>query len=475
MTASVEVRPSSGTAVEPGPPPAARRRLLGVPVSPHWPLTALLVGFPVWWVLGLSDFVFPILAVPMVWHLRRRPAPVRLPPGFALWGLFLVWVVLSLSTLGLHAPDTLAGSTKLRLFGYSLRLVEYLSQTVVLLYVGNLDERELPRATVVRQLGIFFLYAVAGGIAGLLAPRFEFSSLAQAVLPHSLAVNPAVAIYTHPALSQVQSVLGHVAPRPEAPFDYTNVWGGNISVLAIFFVLTWGVWGRRRRRLLVAPVLLVALIPFIYSLNRTAWLGAGLMVVYAAWRLALRGRFAAFGGILVAAAVGGVILTITPLHGIISERLAHPQSNTIRASLSSDAFHDALHSPVLGYGSTRAVLGSNASIAIGRSASCQHCGNATVGSNGGFWLTLFAQGFVGVGLYVAFFVLTLLRHIRDRTPLGVACTGVVGMSLLFNFFYPGPGSALTIFMIAIALLWRNEQARQAGLPDPAGPAPRATT
>ena len=41
---------------------------------PAWPVTALLVGYPIWWALGLADFIWVLLVPPMVlqmisWHL----------------------------------------------------------------------------------------------------------------------------------------------------------------------------------------------------------------------------------------------------------------------------------------------------------------------------------------------------------------------------------------------------------------------
>lgn len=448
---------------------APRRRIFGFRLSPAWPLASVLVGFPVWWALGLSGFVFPIVAVPMIWQLRRR-RPIRLPRGFALWALFLVWVVISAGALHMRAPDTLAGSTSLRLVGYGLRLLNYLAQTVFLLYVGNLTERELPRLRVVRMMGVLFLYTVAGGVLGVLAPHFSFTSPVELLLPHSLRTNIAVVAFVHPASAQVQDVLGHIAPRPKAPFDYTNVWGGNLAVLAVFFVLGWWAWGSRRRRLAVAPILLIAVVPAVYSIDRGLWVGAGIAVLYVAFRQALRGRLAVLGAVLGAVVMTAVLIVASPLHTIISERLAHPHSNEIRNSLSVDAYKGALSSPIIGYGSSRSVVGSSASIAIGKTADCPGCGNAGIGSNGQFWLTLFAQGFVGVTLYTLFFVVMFWRSWRDRSPLGVAGTAVILVSLFFNFFYSGAGSSLTLYMIAIGLLWRNEQAARSGLPgSPAQP------
>lgn len=446
-------------------PPAAseapRHRTARSRIGPAWPLVALLAGFPVWWALGLANVSFILVAVPMAWQLRAH-RPIRLPRGFSLWALFLLWVVLSAGALSLHAPGTLAGPASSRLIGYSLQLLNYLAQTVVLLWVGNLTEDELPGRRVVSLLGVLFLYTVAGGLLGLLAPRFSFTSPTELALPHGLATNPSVVNFVHPAAAQLQNVLGHIAPRPQAPFDYTNVWGGALSVLSVFFVLGWWVWGSRRSRIVVAPIALVALVPFIVSLNRGAWIGVGLMSAYVGVRLALRGRLAVLGALLAGLLVTAVVVFTTPLSTVVSQRLSHPASNQIRSSLSADAIHGALTSPIVGYGSSRRVIGSSNSITVGKTRDCHQCGNAPIGSNGGFWLILFGQGFVGISLFTGFFLVVIARALRDTTPLGLAATAVVATSLFYTLFYPAAGSALTFTMIAVALLWRNEQARRGG-------------
>jgi hypothetical protein len=257
----------------------------------------------------------------------------------------------------------------------------------------------------------------------------------------------------------VQSVLGHQAPRPKAPFDYTNVWGANLTILGVFLIVAWWIYGTRRQRLAVVPLLLFALVPFIYSLNRGAWIGVGLLALWVALSTAVRGNFRLLGGIAAAVAAGLLIVALSPLHTVVSERLAHPKSNGIRNNLSQEAYVGARSSPILGYGSDRLSIGSANSIAVGKTKNCSNCGNAGIGSNGAFWLILFAQGFVGVGLFSMFFVVVAFRGRRDPTPLGIAATGAVGVSLFYNFFYPGAGSSLAFYMIAVGLLWRNEQAR----------------
>ena len=71
-------------------PHAHHRRPRRLPTA--WPLAALLLGYPVWWALGIAPLVWSILAIPMVVQLLRR-RPIKVPPMFWVWGLFLALVV----------------------------------------------------------------------------------------------------------------------------------------------------------------------------------------------------------------------------------------------------------------------------------------------------------------------------------------------------------------------------------------------
>ena len=42
---------------------------------PAWPITALLVGYPIWWALGLADFVWILLIPPMVLQMIPGTCP----------------------------------------------------------------------------------------------------------------------------------------------------------------------------------------------------------------------------------------------------------------------------------------------------------------------------------------------------------------------------------------------------------------
>src|SRR5256714_10654320 len=264
-----------------------------LPLRAGWPLTGMLLLYPLWWALGLGVLVFPLAAVPMaVILIRRRRAGRRLavPPGFAFWLLFLVVVVVSIGALGEDPPGTVPGSAAGRLIPASFRLVEYAALTVLLLYAGNLTEEELPRRRLVRLLGWLFLVTVAGGLLGVFAGRFQFASPIELLLPHHLRGNAFVQSLVHPAAAQLMDVLGHESPRPAAPWGYTNTWGNNFSLLVGWVtVAMFGDATTRRARTCAVVVLAVALVPVVYSLNRGLWIGLAAMAVALGPRLAGRG------------------------------------------------------------------------------------------------------------------------------------------------------------------------------------------
>lgn len=423
-----------------------------------WPLWALLVPFPLWWALGLGSFIFPLIAIPMAVELWRR-RPLRLPRGWWLWALFLVWTVLSLLMFSKNPTGTHAGTRSGRTISTLVALSEYGAATVTILFVGNLTRRELPIRTLVRWLGVLFLVTLAGGVLGTVAPHFGFTSPLEMILPKSLHI-PYVKALVHPNAAQVQSLLGQGDNgRAAAPWGYTNFWANNLSLLLVWFVCGWGVRVRSGRRVACAVIVAVAVFPIAYSLNRGLWVGLGVSVLWIAIRLFLRGKVAALLAVFVALSLGAVVFTLTPLHSLFGDRIAHPQSNSIRTYLTQQAISGAEQSPLLGWGGTRKSNGSNNSIAIGQSSTCAQCGAFPIGSNGQLWAVLFNQGFVGGAFYFGFFAVCIWTYRRDRSPVGQAGVLVVALTFVYMLFYNSLPSSLTITMISVGLLWRSHDER----------------
>ena len=95
---STAERPARGVMRRPIP---LMKRHYRVPIA--WPLATLLLGYPLWWILGLAPLAWTILSLPMLWQLRKR-RPIKLPPMFWVWGLFLALVVISGLMIDVNAP-----------------------------------------------------------------------------------------------------------------------------------------------------------------------------------------------------------------------------------------------------------------------------------------------------------------------------------------------------------------------------------
>ena len=77
--------------VAPITPPVSRLRLWFR--DPAWPLKAVMFGFPIFWLLGLGEFSWPIMAAPMVYQMWRLRRPIKVPPYFGLWLALMAWVL----------------------------------------------------------------------------------------------------------------------------------------------------------------------------------------------------------------------------------------------------------------------------------------------------------------------------------------------------------------------------------------------
>ena len=439
------------------PSVVARRRRGGL--RPGWQIGLLTAGIPLWWALGVTDLILPVLAAPLAWQLRRRR--LRVPRGFWLWWLFLVWVAASSLMLNFQVPDTLGSEGIGRYIAYTVRLLQYVSVTVILLYVGTSTEKELPRARLIRWIAWLGVFCVALGVAAMVFPSYEFETLLTRFMPDSLVGGSGTA-----RLAQVQDIIGDPEARPAAPFAYTNAWGNVLSLCLIWAVLAWGVMGSLGKRVMLVVLIAVAAVPIIHSLNRAVWIGMLLALAYVIVRLAVRGRLLVGFISLAVASAAAVVFVMSPLSTLVSERLDNPHSNDIRASLADASWRAAEASPIIGAGSTRLTIGSGNSIAVGASADCPKCGNRVIGSTGQFWLLLIAQGFVGAALYLGFLLRMAWFGRKDASPLGIAATLVLLLQVFYAFFYTGLTVPLTISMVSAGLLWRNDQLRREALARP---------
>lgn len=440
--------------------PPRRPGLLERRLGPAWPLKLLLLGFPLWWVLGLGSFSFLIAAVAMAVQMVRRGG-VRLPAGFGLWLVFLAWMGVGVLMLWVDAPGTIAEGGSERLVGYFFRVLWYLAVTVALLYPLSLPTRAMPARQVYSWLGALLVVATLGGLAGLLAPTFELTTLAEMVIPGARG-SGFIHEKVHLTLATPSDFLGYEQARPNAPFTFANAWGNNVGLLLPVFIYGWLVVGRRWQRLAAPVVLLLLAVPIIFSLNRGLWLGLVVEAVFAAVVLARRGRLAGLWTLLSVLAVAAVVFMASPLSNTLVSRLQHPHSNERRTTVAEVVLQTTWDaSPILGYGTTRQVEGSFASIAGGATPECRQCAAPPLGTQGFMWRLVFTTGFVGTALFLAFMAVQLLAHLRRldvESMLG--CMAIV-VSMLFFMVYDSLESPLFILMLLVALMNRRRLDDQA--------------
>jgi O-antigen ligase len=426
--------------------------------APGWQLKFLLVGFPLWWVLGLSTFIFPIMAVPMAWELCRR-RPLKYPPFFWMWALFLFWQVISVAMFNVSPPGTHATSAGGRITAIGINFVEMAGITVTLLYVGSLTLAEVSQRDIARWMGWFFLVVVSGGFLGVVAPHFQFRSALEYVLPAHYTKNPYISALVHPIAAQVQDVLGEASGRPSAPFGYTNSWGNTLGLLIAFFIVGWVLPSRSWRRLVAAGILGATFIPVLLSLNRGLWIGLIGTMLWFVGRQVIHGRVGVLAAVAAIVTVAGIGFVVTPAHTVVTSRLENGKSNNIRNFVAQQSLNAVKYSPVIGYGGNRHTNGSYQSIAIGKTANCNNCGDVATGSTGQFWAIMFNQGIGGLVFYLGFFAAILWRYRRERTPIAEAALATIAASFLYILFYGTVPVSPTLVMIAVGVLWRSGSAR----------------
>jgi hypothetical protein len=258
-------------------------------------------------------------------------------------------------------------------------------------------------------------------------------------------------------------VLGYFQARPRAPFAFANSCGSNLALYLPFFVAAMfaaGGKGRRAVRITSALVILVlAAIPVVYSLNRGLWACLGLGCVGLGILILRRGRLGTIAAAAVLSVVALFAFAASPLGTIYQERLDHQHSNDRRSQLLIETVTStASGSPIVGFGSTRDVQGSFASIAGASTPDCPACGVPPLGTQGYLWFVIFAHGFVGMVLFLAFFSIALSRCWRCRTTNETLCTFVLAFFFLQLLIYDTLGEPLLTAMIAVACVCREQAA-----------------
>ncbi|MGH2768717.1 MAG: O-antigen ligase family protein, partial [Actinomycetota bacterium] len=209
----------------------------------------------------------------------------------------------------------------------------------------------------------------------------------------------------------------------------------------------WTMVRSRTRKWALGGFMVASLFPFVVSLDRGAWFSLGLGLAYATLRFGLRGNRRALAGAVAALVLGVGVVALTPLGGVVVDRLKNPHSNEGRMLLYQEAIKRTKESPVLGYGAPVKSVRPD---------------TPSVGTHGQLWLVLVSHGVPAALLFFAWWIALLLRTRRGTAPFGVWGHAVVLISLLQMGFYEQLAAPIHITMVAAALVLREMRARQEG-------------
>lgn len=397
---------------------------------PRWPFAAMLVLFPVWWVLGFGEMIWIPLAGVMAFYLNRR-GNVRMPRGFFLWMLFLLLMLLSVVGI-----DT-AG----RLIGFSYRTLMYATVTVAFIYVYN-ARTTLTTRYVLGVLTVFWVIVIAGGYLGILLPEFSFRTPLGYILPAALQQNELVGEMVVRRATQFNpDSFFQFEPRPAAPFLYTNGWGNAYSLLLPTVVAYAGYIRRTAKFWWVMVLIPVSLVPAVLTLNRGMFLGIGVAVLYAALRLALMGRLRALFSLIGIGIVGVAAAISLGLEERLGNRLEQSSTTEDRANLYTEAITRTLTSPLFGFGAPRPSFTEGA---------------PSVGTQGHVWTVLFSHGFPALALFLAALAYFFFATWRVTSTTALALNTIQIVILVEVIYYGVLPHGLMLSFIAAALALRGD-------------------
>ncbi|WP_454113700.1 O-antigen ligase family protein [Microbacterium maritypicum] len=417
-------------------------RTLGASRStlPRWPFTAMLAFFPLWWVLGFAEMAWIPLAGCMAVLMIRRGG-IQVPRGFSIWLLFIV--LMCASVIGIDTSG--------RLIGFVYRALLYIAITVVFIYVYNARET----LTLRYMLGVFtlfWLWAVLGGFAGIIAPEFSFRTPLSYVLPQGLQANELIGEMVVRRLTQYNpdSWLA-LDPRPSAPFLYTNGWGNVYSITLPMVVAYLTVIPRGRRFWLLILAIPLSLIPAFLTLNRGMFIGLAVAAAYLFVRFVLAGRLRAVALLSVIGIIAGIAAVALDVGSKLTDRVETSSSTEDRANLYEETFVRTLHSPLFGYGAPRPSFTDGA---------------PSAGTQGHLWMVMFSHGFPALICFMAALAWMFFATIRGRSTAMLILNTVQLVILVEVFFYGVLPNGLILTFPAAALAIRELRSTALAPPPP---------
>lgn len=398
-------------------------------VLPHWPFTAMLAAYPVWWVLGFGAMMWIPLAACMVLLMLRR-GHIEVPRGFGVWLFFLL--LMSASVIGIDSSG--------RLIGFVYRALLYLTVTVVFVYVYNAREQ----LTVRYALGVvtvFWAFTVVGGFASVFFPLFSFDTPLSYVLPGSLQANEVVGEMVVRRLTQHNpDSWFDLDPRPSAPFLYTNQWGNVYSLTLPMVIAYLTQIARNARFWLIIVTIALSLIPAMLTLNRGMFIGIAVAALYLLVRFVLSGHLRQAFWIFAAGGLTGIAALLLNVGSRLTERVETSSSTENRADLYSETFDRTLESPIFGYGAPRPSVIE---------------GMPSAGTQGHIWTVMFSYGIPALVFFMFALIWLALATAKTQRIWQLLLHTVQIVTIVEVFYYGVLPNGLILSFTAAALVMRG--------------------
>lgn len=421
----------------------------GTPVErlPAWPLVAPFAAYLLWWVLGVGDMVW-ILAGGAAVVLLVGVRGLRLPPGMLVWLFFLAWVLVSL---------VMIDSTG-RLIGAVYRLLLYAAATALGIYAYT-ARSALPLVRITGAMTWFLAGMTVGGILAMVLPELVIRTPMAWVVPRGLAANDLVGEMVVRRTSQWKADAWEPqAVRPAAPFLYTNTWGNVYSLVLPLVLLHLSLVWRTRWRWPTALVAAASVVPAVSTLNRGMFIGLGVVGLWCAFQALRRGAVLPVlaAGVALVVAVGA--WAASPAGRAFTNRVETTESTTDRAELYRMTVEGAATSPLFGFGAPRPA---------------PQPWLPSLGTQGQFWTVLFSHGFIGIALFMGYFLVLVPMVVKRIDTAGAVLGGIVLATLVETSYY-GMMTGIMVSVVAACLLMRPDTvvSTRAG---PRTPVPPAST
>ena len=388
---------------------------------------------PVWWLLGLSFFQWPLIVAPLVYPLCKTRG-LKVPRRFGLWLLFIVWTVISATQL----------SSSSRAIAWAWRDSFYIASTILFIFIFNSRERRLPTSSVVNALTVFWIMIVVGGWFGVLFPTVTLASPAEHVFPGSLLHNTYFYAHVHLQFAEVQHFLGFKEGRPQAFFAYTNAWGSTFAMMTPFALGALSMTRSVAWRRVILLTLASSVVPVVFSLDRGLWLSLGAGMIYATIRFATGQNRQVAVRVLTVAALLIAVVAVSPLGALVQGRFSHKTGDTSRLARDQVAQAQITANPILGYGAPQQAV------------SATHT-TKSVGTESEVFLLLYSHGVPGLFFIASWLAYTVFRSARRRRgdPPVVMWIHVALLTACLQVPYYELTERMPIIFTAAALLYRR--------------------